>query len=174
MKYVGRKSAALAAAALASLGLAGPAVAAPAADAVTPPSTGQDQLQPVRLVATQATLNLTALDLEDLSAQAMDPVTGQPIRGMLVQFTTADGRFLGQAYTGYDGIADIDAPENVGPGTVQELLSGYYAVLVGDGVHAPTSTHGAITLGTDQQQNVYTQISDRRLKHDLVPVDWSR
>jgi len=51
---------------------------------------------------------------------------------------------------------------------------GYYAVLVGDGVHAPTSTHGAITLGTDQQQNVYTQISDRRLKRDLVPVDWSR
>ncbi|MEG3630687.1 hypothetical protein [Streptomyces poriticola] len=89
------------------------------------------------------------MQLENLSATALDAYTGEPLAGKRVQFYTTAGRLLGSAYTNADGIAAITSPENLGPGTVQELLSGYHAVMLGDGFHTPATAHGAITLGTD-------------------------
>lgn len=60
---------------------------------------------------------------------------------MQVQFYTDGGRLLGAAHTNHSGIAAISASENLGPGTAQELLAGYDAVLLGDDVHAPASAH---------------------------------
>lgn len=68
-------------------------------------------------------------------------VSGEPVRGVQVQFYTDGGRLLGAAYTNHSGIAAISASENLGPGTAQELLAGYDAVLLGDDVHAPASAH---------------------------------
>lgn len=69
-------------------------------------------------------------------------------------------------------MAGITASENLGPGTIQELLNGYDAVLVGDGVYVPATAHAAITIGTDCAST--PPPSDRRLKCAVVPVDWSR
>jgi hypothetical protein len=62
------------------------------------------------------------MQLENIDAMASDAVTGEPIRGAKIVFATMGGRTLGTAYTDYDGIAAIAAPENLGPGTLQELL----------------------------------------------------
>ncbi|MFD0338424.1 hypothetical protein ACFVH0_06960 [Streptomyces sp. NPDC127117] len=179
MSSVGRKTVAVMAAALASLG-AGSGVAASAATPSATSCSGAEcsSLKPVRLAASQATLNITQMQLENIQAMASDAVTGEPIRGAKVVFATVGGRTLGAAYTDYDGVAAITAPENLGPGTLQELLGGYEAALVGDGVHAPVGAHGAITVGTDQAPGVPNApcgiCSDRGLKRDVVPVDWSR
>ncbi|MFF5303386.1 hypothetical protein ACFY5F_28865 [Streptomyces sp. NPDC013161] len=121
---------------------------------------------------------MTQMQLENINAMASDAVTGEPIRGAKIVFATMGGRTLGTAYTDYDGIAAIAAPENLGPGTLQELLGGYEAAMIGDGVHAPAGAHGAITIGTDQGPglpgNPCAVCSDRALKQDVVPVDWSR
>ncbi|MFF7635070.1 hypothetical protein ACFZB9_18215 [Kitasatospora sp. NPDC008050] len=180
MSSVRRKTVAVMAAALASLG-AGSGVTA----AATTPSTAScssgaqcPNLEPTRLTASQATLNVTQMQLENIQAMASDAVTGVPIRGAKVVFATMGGRTLGMAYTDDTGIAAIAAPEDLGPGTLQELLGGYEAALVGDGVHAPAGAHGAITVGTDQGPGVpgnpCAVCSDRGLKQDVVPVDWSR
>ncbi|WP_030239349.1 hypothetical protein [Streptomyces lavendulae] len=179
MSSVGRRTVAVMAAALASLG-AGGAVPAAAGAAPAAPCSGAEcpSLKPVRLVASQATLNITQMQLENLHAIASDAVTGEPVRGVKVVFATIGGRTLGAAYTDYDGVAAITAPENLGPGTLQELLGGYEAALQGDGVHTPVGAHGAITVGTDQGPGVPASpcsiCSDRELKQDVVPVDWSR
>ncbi|MEV7930015.1 MULTISPECIES: hypothetical protein [unclassified Kitasatospora] len=179
MSSVGRKTVAVMAAALASLG-AGSAVTASAAASPAPPCSGAEcpSLKPTRLSASQASLNVTQMQLENIHAMASDAVTGEPIRGARIVFATVGGRTLGAAYTDYDGIAAITAPENLGPGTLQELLGGYEAAMVGDGVHAPAGAHGAITIGTDQGPGVpgnpCAVCSDRGLKQDVVPVDWSR
>ncbi|MDH6109284.1 hypothetical protein P3T36_000056 [Kitasatospora sp. MAP12-15] len=180
MSSVRRKTVAVMAAALASLG-AGSGVAA---SATTPSSASCSSgvecpsLKPTRLTASQATLNVTQMQLENISAMAADAVTGEPIRGAKIVFATMGGRTLGMAYTDDSGIAAIAAPEDLGPGTLQELLGGYEAALVGDGVHAPVGAHGAITVGTDQGPGVPNEpcavCSDRGLKQDVVPVDWSR
>ncbi|MEV8328612.1 hypothetical protein [Kitasatospora sp. NPDC056731] len=178
MSSVGRKTVAVMAAALASLG-AGSAVTASASSA--PSCSGAAEcpsLKPTRLTTSQASLNVTQMQLENIHAMASDAVTGEPIRGARIVFATVGGRTLGAAYTDYDGIAAITAPENLGPGTLQELLGGYEAAMVGDGVHAPAGAHGAITIGTDQGPGVpgspCAVCSDRGLKQDVVPVDWSR
>ncbi|QMU69363.1 hypothetical protein [Streptacidiphilus sp. P02-A3a] len=106
-------------------------------------------LAPASLSASQATLNITSLELENITATATDVRTGRPLVGALVHFYTSDGRLLGSAYTNYGGIAGITVTEDFGPGTIQELLNGYDAVLVGDGVHTAASAHAAITIGTD-------------------------
>ncbi|QMU67795.1 hypothetical protein [Streptacidiphilus sp. P02-A3a] len=179
MSSVGRKSVAVMAAALASLGV-GSGVTASASTPSTASCSGAQcpALEPTRLTASQATLNVTQLQLENISAMASNAVTGQPIPGMKIVFATMGGRTLGIAYTDDSGIAAISAPEDFGPGTLQELLGGYEAALVGDGVHAPAGAHGAITIGTDQGPGVpgnpCSVCSDRGLKLDLVPVDWSR
>ncbi|MEV7421390.1 MULTISPECIES: hypothetical protein [unclassified Streptomyces] len=170
-----RKTVTVVAAALASLGMGGGAVAA-AAPAPAAQCGGVEcpSLRPVNIAATQGTLNVTQMQLENLGALVVDAVTGQPVRGALVQFYTAGGRLLGAAHTNYNGIAGVAAPENLGPGTVQELLSGYDAVLPGDGIHTPATAHGAITVGTDWVPLGSTLFSDRTLKRNVVPVDWSR
>ncbi|WP_327071206.1 hypothetical protein OG500_36755 [Kitasatospora sp. NBC_01250] len=179
MSSVGRKSVAVLAVALASLG-AGSAVTASATAPSAAPCSGAQcpNLQPTRLTASQATLNVTQMQLENIQAMASDAVTGEPIRGAKVVFATMGGRTLGMAYTDDTGIAAIAAPEDLGPGTLQELLGGYEAALVGDGVHAPAGAHGAITVGTDQGPGVpgnpCAVCSDRGLKQDVLPVDWSR
>ncbi|MFD0403331.1 hypothetical protein ACFV84_32495 [Kitasatospora sp. NPDC059811] len=180
MSSVGRKTVAVMAAALASLG-AGSAVTASAAASSAPSCSGAAEcpsLKPTRLTTSQASLNVTQMQLENIHAMASDAVTGEPIRGARIVFATVGGRTLGAAYTDYDGIAAITAPENLGPGTLQELLGGYEAAMVGDGVHAPAGAHGAITIGTDQGPGVpgspCAVCSDRGLKQDVVPVDWSR
>lgn len=179
MNSVGRKSVAVMAAALASLGVGSGVTAS--ASTTSPASCSGAQcptLEPTRLTASQATLNVTQMQLENISAMASDAVTGQPIPGVKIVFATMGGRTLGIAYTDDSGIAAISAPEDFGPGTLQELLGGYEAALVGDGVHAPAGAHGAITIGTDQGPGVpgnpCSVCSDRGLKLDLVPVDWSR
>lgn len=174
MKFPGSKAAKLAAVAVSTLSLT--SIAASATPAMAqPPICGESDcpsLKPVSMGASQGTLNLTSLQLENISATVTDVVSGRPLVGALVRFyTTGGGRLLGSAYTGYDGTAGITASENFGPGTVQELLNGYDAVLVGDGVHTTASAHAAITVGTDCSS---TPASDRRLKCDVVPVDWSR
>jgi hypothetical protein len=139
-----------------------------------PPTCGDHDcpsLAPAALSASQGTLNLTSLQLENITASATDVVSGRPLVGALVRFYTSGGRLLGQAYTNNNGIAGIVSSENFGPGTIQELLSGYDAVLVGDGVHTTATAHAAITIGTDCGT---TPPSDRRLKCAVVPVDWSR
>ncbi|MEV7426335.1 MULTISPECIES: hypothetical protein [unclassified Streptomyces] len=182
MSFAGRKTIAVMAAALASLG-AGSGAAASAAAPATPtaaPCSGAEcpSLKPTRLTASQASLNVTQMQLENIHAMAADAVTGEPIRGARIVFATIGGRTLGAAYTDYDGVAAITAPENLGVGTVQELLGGYEAAMVGDGVHAPAGAHGAITIGIDQGPGVpgapCSVCSDRGLKRDVVPVDWSR
>ncbi|GAB2741307.1 hypothetical protein GCM10010442_71990 [Kitasatospora kifunensis] len=165
--------------ALASLG-AGSGVTASASTPSSASCSGAQcpSLEPTRLTASQATLNVTQMQLENIQAMASDAVTGVPIRGAKVVFATMGGRTLGMAYTDDTGIAAIAAPEDLGPGTLQELLGGYEAALVGDGVHAPAGAHGAITVGTDQGPGVpgnpCAVCSDRGLKQDVVPVDWSR
>ncbi|MEU5086107.1 hypothetical protein [Streptomyces sp. NPDC021356] len=165
--------------AMAALGV-GSGAPASAASTATPSCSGADcpSLKPTRLTASQASLNVTQMQLENINAMASDAVTGEPIRGAKIVFATMGGRTLGTAYTDYDGIAAIAAPENLGPGTLQELLGGYEAAMVGDGVHAPAGAHGAITIGTDQGPglpgNPCAVCSDRALKQDVVPVDWSR
>ncbi|RPK47700.1 hypothetical protein EES39_11155 [Streptomyces sp. ADI92-24] len=159
------------AAALASVGVGSGAIAS-AETPSAPSCSGAEcpSLQPVNLSASQGSLNVTQMQLENLAATAVDAVTGQPIRGAQVQFYTTGGRLLGAAYTNYNGIAGISASENLGPGTVQELLTGYNAVLVGDGIHTPASAHGAITVGDDGS----LLFSDRKLKRDVLLIDWSR
>ncbi|MGV9264920.1 hypothetical protein ACWDRR_09685 [Kitasatospora sp. NPDC003701] len=179
MSSVGRKTVAVMAAALASLGV-GSGVTASATTPAAASCTGADcsDLRPTRLTVSQASLNVTQMQLENIQAMAADAVTGQPIRGARIVFATIGGRTLGAAYTDYDGIAAITAPENLGPGTLQELLGGYEAAMIGDGVHAPAGAHGAITIGIDQGPGVpngpCSVCSDRGLKQDVVPVDWSR
>ncbi|AUY53058.1 hypothetical protein [Streptomyces sp. CB01881] len=180
MSSVGRKTVAVMAAALASLGAGSGVTASATTPSPASCSSGADcpNLKPTRLTASQATLNVTQLQLENINAMASDAVTGEPIRGAKIVFATMGGRTLGTAYTDYDGIAAISAPENLGPGTLQELLGGYEAAMVGDGIHAPAGAHGAITIGTDQGPglpgNPCAVCSDRGLKQDVVPVDWSR
>ncbi|WP_327673242.1 hypothetical protein [Kitasatospora sp. NBC_00458] len=179
MSSVGRKTVAVMAAALASLGVGGGATASAAAPSDTSCGGAEcPSLKPTRLSASQASLNVTQMQLENIHAMAADAVTGEPIRGARIVFATIGGRTLGAAYTDYDGVASISAPENLGPGTLQELLGGYEAAMVGDGVHAPAGAHGAITIGIDQGPGVPNSpcavCSDRGLKQDVVPVDWSR
>ncbi|MET9220408.1 hypothetical protein ACIOC1_03240 [Streptomyces sp. NPDC088197] len=173
MKVSGTRFAGLAAVAVSTLSLG--AIVASAAPAVAQPpicgTTDCPSLSPANLSATQGSLNVTQMQLENISATATDAVTGRPLAGALVQFSTSNGRALGSAYTNYQGVAAISASENFGPGTVQELLNGYTAVLVGDGIHAPASAHAAITIGTDCTM---AASSDRGLKCAVVPVDWSR
>lgn len=166
-----RRTATVVAAALVSLGV-GSGAAASAVTPSAPPCSGAEcpSLEPVDMTAAQGSLNVTQMQLENISATVVDAVCGEPVRGVQVQFYSTGGRLLGTAYTDHSGIAAISAPENLGPGTAQELLAGYDAVLVGDGVHAPASAHGAITVGDDGT----LLFSDRRLKRDVVPVDWSR
>ncbi|MFJ2864331.1 hypothetical protein [Kitasatospora sp. NPDC087314] len=179
MSSAGRKTVAVMAAALASLGV-GSAVNASAAASSPSSCSGAEcpSLKPTRLSVSQASLNVTQMQLENIQAMVSDAVTGEPIRGAKIVFATMGGRTLGAAYTDYDGIAAITAPENLGPGTLQELLGGYEAAMIGDGVHAPAGAHGAITIGTDQGPGVPGNpcaiCSDRGLKQDVVPVDWSR
>ncbi|MFJ5223250.1 hypothetical protein [Streptomyces sp. NPDC088400] len=179
MSFAGRKTVAVLAAALASLG-AGSTVPASAAAPSAAPCSGSEcpSLKPTRLTASQASLNVTQMQLENIHAMAADAVTGEPLRGVRIVFATIGGRTLGAAYTDYDGVAAITAPENLGVGTVQELLGGYEAAMVGDGIHAPAGAHGAITIGIDQGPGVpgapCSVCSDRGLKQDVVPVDWSR
>jgi hypothetical protein len=179
MSSVGRKTVAVMAAALASLG-AGSGVTASATTPSAASCSGAEcpSLKPTRLTTSQATLNVTQMQLENINAMAVDAVTGEPIRGAEIVFATMGGRTLGMAYTDDSGIAAIAAPEDLGPGTLQELLGGYEAAMVGDGVHAPAGAHGAITIGTDQGPGVpgnpCAVCSDRGLKQDVVPVDWSR
>ncbi|MEV0536122.1 hypothetical protein [Kitasatospora sp. NPDC050463] len=179
MSSVGRKTVAVMAAALASLGV-GSGATASATTPAAPSCSGAEcpDLKPTRLTVSQASLNVTQMQLENIHAMAADAVTGQPIRGARIVFATIGGRTLGAAYTDYDGIAAITAPENLGPGTLQELLGGYEAAMIGDGVHAPAGAHGAITIGIDQGPGVpngpCSVCSDRGLKQDVVPVDWSR
>ena len=179
MSSVGRKTVAVMAAALASLGV-GSGVTASASTAPNASCSGSHcpTLEPTRLTASQGTLNVTQMQLENISAMASDAVTGVPIPGVKIVFATAGGRTLGIAYTDDSGIAALTAPEDLGPGTLQELLGGYEAALVGDGIHAPSGAHGAITIGTDQAPGVpgnpCAVCSDHRLKRDVVPVDWSR
>ncbi|MDH6136666.1 hypothetical protein P3T37_006097 [Kitasatospora sp. MAA4] len=171
MASLGRKTVTVMAAALVSLSVGGGAVAS----AATPPASRCSNadctsLQPVTIVASQGSLNVTQMQLENISTTVVDALSGEPVCGVQVQFYTTGGRLLGAAYTNHSGVAAISAPENLGPGTAQELLAGYDAVLLGDGVHAPASAHGAITVGDDGS----LLFSDRRLKQDVVPVDWSR
>ncbi|WP_329560471.1 hypothetical protein [Kitasatospora sp. NBC_01266] len=174
MKVPGNKVARIAAVAVSTLSLG--VIAASATPAVAqPPICGEadcPSLKPVGMSASQGTLNLTSLQLENISATVTDIVTGRPLVGLQVRFYTSGGHLLGSAYTNYGGIAGISSSENFGPGTVQELLNGYDAVLVGDGVHVATSAHGTITIGTDCFSTAPP--SDRRLKCAVVPVDWSR
>ncbi|MDH6578595.1 hypothetical protein [Kitasatospora sp. MAP5-34] len=156
MSSVGRKTVAVMAAALASLGAGSGVTASAATPSPASCSSGAEcpSLKPTRLTASQATLNVTQMQLENIQAMASDAVTGEPIRGAKIVFATMGGRTLGAAYTDYDGIAAITAPEDLGPGTLQELLGGYEAAMVGDGVHTPVGAHGAITVGTDQGPGV--------------------
>ncbi|MDH6129217.1 hypothetical protein [Kitasatospora sp. GP82] len=180
MSFVGRKTVAVMAAALASLGAGSGVTASATTPSAASCSSGAQcpSLKPTRLTASQATLNVTQMQLENINAMASDAVTGEPIRGAKIVFATMGGRTLGMAYTDDSGIAAIAAPEDLGPGTLQELLGGYEAALVGDGIHAPAGAHGAITVGTDQGPGVpgnpCAVCSDRGLKQDVVPVDWSR
>ncbi|MGC0417284.1 hypothetical protein [Embleya sp. AB8] len=179
MASLGRKTVVMMAAALAAVGVSGGAVAsATAAPGGACSGAECPGLKPTRLTASQATLNVTQMQLENIAAMASDAVTGEPIKGAKVVFATMGGRTLGMAYTDDTGYAAISAPEDFGPGTLQELLGGYEAALVGDGVHAPVGAHGAITVGTDQgpgvPMNPCSICSDRALKLDVVPVDWSR
>jgi len=180
MSSVGRKTVAVMAAALASLGAGGDFSASASTPSAASCSSGAEcpSLAPTRLTASQATLNVTQMQLENINAMASDAVTGEPIRGAKIVFATMGGRTLGIAYTDDSGIAAIAAPEDLGPGTLQELLGGYEAAMVGDGIHAPAGAHGAITVGTDQGPglpgNPCAVCSDRGLKQDVVPVDWSR
>jgi hypothetical protein len=140
----GRHCAAVALAALTALG---PADGALARDTVRScgPSDSCARLEPVHLTAGRATLDLPGFTLRHLSARAVDPATRRPVRGLPLRFTTADGRLLGEARTGRDGVAVTDA---TGPGVVRTLLSGYRAVLVGDGAHVPAEARGTVVLGT--------------------------
>jgi len=181
MKTSGRMAVSALAVAMAALGVGSGAPASAAPDSTGAPSCGGAEcpsLKPTRLTASQASLNVTQMQLENINAMASDAITGEPIRGAKIVFATMGGRTLGTAYTDYDGIAAISAPENFGPGTLQELLGGYEAAMIGDGVHAPAGAHGAITIGTDQGPGVpgnpCAVCSDRGLKQDVVPVDWSR
>ncbi|MEV6422469.1 hypothetical protein [Streptomyces sp. NPDC051662] len=180
MRSSGRMAVSAMAVALAALGV-GSGAPATAADTAAPACSGAEDcttLKPTRLTASQASLNVTQMQLENIHAMAVDAVTGEPIRGARIVFATIGGRTLGASYTDYDGIAAITAPENLGPGTLQELLGGYEASMIGDGVHAPAGAHGAITIGIDQGPGVpagpCSVCSDRGLKQDVVPVDWSR
>jgi hypothetical protein len=152
MNIQGRTAIAVATVALATLGLGGGVAAAvstaPASASGVENSTS---LAPTSIKASQATYDITQMQLENMHASVTDARTEQPLAGMKVLFYTTSGRLLGSAYTNYEGIAAIDAPEDFGPGTVEELTSGYDAVLQGDGVHAPARAHGAITVGTGQQ-----------------------
>lgn len=166
-----RRTVTVMAAALVSLGVGSSAIASAATPSASPRSGAESSsLRPVNVSASQGSLNVTQMQLENISATVVDAVSGEPVRGAQVQFFTTGGRLLGAAYTNYNGIAAISASENLGPGTAQELLAGYDAVLVGDGVHTPASAHGAITVGDDGS----LLFSDRGLKQDVVPVDWSR
>lgn len=152
MKLSGLKAVAVAAAALTPLGVGSTTSAAAASHGVADCQGDRDcrtELRPVLFSASQASINILQMQLENLHATALDAHTGQPLAGKRVQFHTNAGRYLGSAYTNADGVAAITAPENFGPGTVQELLNGYNAILVGDGVYTPATAHGAITLGTD-------------------------
>ncbi|AQW46837.1 hypothetical protein [Streptomyces violaceusniger] len=176
MTSLGRKAVVVMAAALASVGVGSGAIASATSLPAASCSGGADcsALAPVNMAASQGSLNVTQMQLENISATVVDAVTGQPVRGVQVHFYAAGGRLLGTAYTNYSGIAAIAASENLGPGTVQELLAGYEAVLLGDGVHTPASAHGAITVGDDFVPLGSLLFSDRTLKRDVVPVDWSR
>ncbi|KPI12489.1 hypothetical protein OV450_8400 [Actinobacteria bacterium OV450] len=130
-------------------GLAGGAAASAAAPAVASLAAPAPALKATSIAPTQGSLNVTQMQLENISATVTDAVTGQPLAGRMVKFTTAGGRELGRAYTDHTGKAAISASENLGPGTVQELLAGYGAEVQGDGEYAPVSGHAAITIGTD-------------------------
>ncbi|GAA2154793.1 hypothetical protein GCM10009760_54030 [Kitasatospora kazusensis] len=159
------------AAALVSLSVGGGVLASAATPPASPCGSAEcTGLQPVSMAAGQGSLNVTQMQLENISATVVDAVSGEPVRGVQIQFSTTGGRLLGTAYTNHNGVAAISASENLGPGTAQELLAGYDAVLLGDGVHTPASAHGAITVGDDGA----LLFSDRGLKQDVVPVDWSR
>ncbi|WP_328471223.1 hypothetical protein [Streptomyces sp. NBC_00448] len=151
MNLAHNRLAQLAAVAVTTLSLGTIVASATPAMAQSPVCGGHEcpSLTPANLTASQGTLNLTSLQLENISASASDAVTGQPLVGALVRFYTSGGRLLGQAYTNYNGTAGLVASENFGPGTIQELLNGYEAVLVGDGVHTTAAAHAAITVGTD-------------------------
>lgn len=152
MKAATSKAAGLAAVAVSTLSLAAITASAAPAVAAQPPGCGGSDcptLTPASLSASQGTLNVTSMQLENITATASEPGTGRPIPNALIRFYSSGGRLLGSAYTNYNGIAGINAPEDFGPGTVQELLNGYDAVLVGDGVHTAASAHGTITVGTD-------------------------
>jgi hypothetical protein len=151
MRLAGNRIAGLAAVAVTTLSLGAITASATPAAAQAPVCGGSDcsSLAPASLSASQGTLNITSLELENITATATDVRTGRPLVGALVHFYTSDGRLLGSAYTNYGGIAGITATEDFGPGTIQELLNGYDAVLVGDGVHTAASAHAAITIGTD-------------------------
>ncbi|MFE4367123.1 hypothetical protein ACFRMN_02510 [Streptomyces sp. NPDC056835] len=175
MASLGRKTVTVLAAALASLSVGSGAIASAIAPPAAPCGGAEcPSLRAVNMAATQGSLNVTQMQLENLSALVVDAVTGQPIRGAQVQFYTTGGRLLGASHTNHSGIAAIAAPENLGPGTVQELLTGYNAVLVGDGIHTPATAHGAITVGDDVTPLGTLLFSDRTLKRGVVPVDWSR
>ncbi|MDH6708228.1 hypothetical protein P3T27_004967 [Kitasatospora sp. MAA19] len=174
MKVPGTRLAQLAAVAVSTLSLGTITAAATPAVAQPPICGGTDcpSLAPAGLSASQGTLNITSMQLENITASATDVRTGRPLVGALIRFYTSGGRLLGSAYTNYGGMAGITASENLGPGTIQELLNGYDAVLVGDGVYVPATAHAAITIGTDCAST--PPPSDRRLKCAVVPVDWSR
>ncbi|MGK4579288.1 hypothetical protein ACSMTC_04535 [Kitasatospora sp. HPMI-4] len=175
MASLARKTVTVMAAALVSLGVGSGAIASAATPPASPCSGAEcPSLQPVNIAAGQGSLNVTQMQLENISATVVDAVSGEPVRGVQVQFYSAGGRLLGAAYTNHSGIAAIAASENLGPGTAQELLAGYDAVLLGDGVHTPASAHGAITVGDDFVPLGSLLFSDRGLKQGVVPVDWSR
>jgi hypothetical protein len=152
MKDVARKSTLAVMAALSSAGFIGGGIAS-AAEPVPQslePEQSRTALKPVNITATQGTLNVVNMQLENMSATVIDAATGAPIAGALIKFTTEGGRDLGTAYTDHTGTAHKTAPENFGLGTAQELTSGYSATLLGDGVHTPVSAHASITIGTDR------------------------
>lgn len=144
-----RRGAGLTMLALTSAGLFGAGTAA-ATDTGAASTSGHNQVQAqplsqVKLTATQGTLNATQMQLENISATATDARTGEPIVGVLIKFaTTSGGRDLGSAYTDGTGKAGVNCSENLGMGTVQELLGGYSATMQGDGVHTPVTAHAAI------------------------------
>jgi hypothetical protein len=129
-----KRAVAVAAIALATLGVTvGPAYAAGFIinDHSGKHAPGEPALNPARITAYRGTLNLLNTKLDNLGAQLLDAATDEQIRGVLIKFVTVGGRYLGSAYTNYSGDARLAAPENVGPGTVQEIISGHYASFVG-------------------------------------------
>jgi hypothetical protein len=83
MTSLGRKTVTVRAAALVSLGVGSGAIASAATPPASPCSGAEcPSLQPVTIAAGQGSLNVTQMQLENLSALVVDAVTGQPIRGV--------------------------------------------------------------------------------------------